>query len=1128
MTDTESSHADVPDSPATAQPTSRLVQDLPTLDAGRVIRSKIQAPALRPETLTRDRLLNRLDEAMGSRLTLVTADAGYGKTTLLADYAARRGVRTLWYRLSDTDTNTVTWINYLLASCREVDPSFGAKTVSLLNESAASERVTASALFESFLGELTSWHDAPTMLVLDDFHEVDRFAEVSDLVRRIIDDAPDWFRIVIAGRRRPTFAMGRLAATASLAEIGTSDLRFSLDETERLFAESYSRPLDLDVLVALNDRMRGWAASLQLFRESIRDRPASHIRQILASVSGASGPIYDFLAEEVLASIPIDVQTFLLKASLLESLTRDSCLALFDLSDDPQSSASVQAWIDQTVDLSLLSRSSTSSDVVVMHPLLRDFLRRQVELRFRPEEVDALHLAVADRLRASDPLTAANHYIEAHRPASAMECLGQSILSTIGSGKWGVAAALLDRLTDVSPDPAVAAIRARRLVDDGNPAAAQRILADVDLSGSPPAVRAVVRQTMLTLGWRTANRELLLKTISELVGDPETPRILRDITQLFVDSGSFAGVPAPLRDLADRMVDMGTRERAAGHDFYVAIGFHNACVALVNAGEMESGVRAGLQALEAFEKLGFEAAERASCHVVVAIGLLELGRVEAAGEHIRAAHSGREFADVPAELSITYSVMGVADRASAMLARAEELHAGGRSDVAGVGLIDLAAALPILATDPLAAIERLTTDRFEWALDLGQALNRVAILAQAYLLAGNERLCLKVALPAIDEARRRGAKRALVRLRVIAALARHSDSDLALGLAEASAVGHLALPELADAICGSAALRADSAAVHQAIVEMPKRWLPALRRQLGKGAPEGNVAAQLLDQFGELEDVGRLRAYVKTYRGRGAQSGLGTALVRRVSPKLHIRDLGPVTLCVGDRTVALSGMRRKPGALLMYLATRPSYSANREQVLDELWPDADPESATNSLNQSLFFLRRDVDPWYEDGLSADYVHFAGDLVWLDAALVSTESRLFLAEADQVRSSVNGARSARDVLRRYSGHFAPEFEYEEWAINWRSRLRATLLELAQIAVDRQIRAGLLAEARETASAAIDADPSATDIERRLVWLKWHLGARSAARAQYDHLMRLEQEDDIAAPSFKELVAREVPI
>ena len=101
-------------------------------------------------------------------------------------------------------------------------------------------------------------------------------------------------------------------------------------------------------------------------------------------------------------------------------------------------------------------------------------------------------------------------------------------------------------------------------------------------------------------------------------------------------------------------------------------------------------------------------------------------------------------------------------------------------------------------------------------------------------------------------------------------------------------------------------------------------------------------------------------------------------------------------------------MRRKPASLLMYLVTRPGHTATREQVLDELWPDNDPGSASNSLNQTLYFLRREIDPWYEDDVSIEYVFFEGDLLWLDPE--SSQSREF-----RVPIRTPHARNRRPVI-----------------------------------------------------------------------------------------------------------------
>jgi DNA-binding SARP family transcriptional activator len=195
-------------------------------------------------------------------------------------------------------------------------------------------------------------------------------------------------------------------------------------------------------------------------------------------------------------------------------------------------------------------------------------------------------------------------------------------------------------------------------------------------------------------------------------------------------------------------------------------------------------------------------------------------------------------------------------------------------------------------------------------------------------------------------------------------------------------------------------------------------------------------------------------------------------------------------------------------------------SANREQVIDELWPDTDPAGAVNNLNQSLFLLRREIDPWYEDDVSVDYVRLQGDLVWLDPQLVQADSVTFM-------NAANGAEAAPlDRLARlicsYRSPFAPEFEYDDWAIGWRSRVHSTFLDVANTVIGRLVTAFEFAPARDIASHVLQVDPGATDVERRLVWLYAKLGRMSAARAQYGHLAVVEAADGFKTPTFDRLV------
>lgn len=214
--------------------------------------------------------------------------------------------------------------------------------------------------------------------------------------------------------------------------------------------------------------------------------------------------------------------------------------------------------------------------------------------------------------------------------------------------------------------------------------------------------------------------------------------------------------------------------------------------------------------------------------------------------------------------------------------------------------------------------------------------------------------------------------------------------------------------------------------------------------------------------------------------------------------------------------ITLSETRRKSAALLMYLVTRPQHTATREQVLDDLWPDAEPDAAANSLNQTLYFLRRDIDPWYDEHGSANYVSYESEIVWLDPALVTTDSASFAdASIGALAGEADAARMAAAV-RAYHGRFAPEFEYEEWSLAWRDQLHATYLAVVQALTRHLVAAGNLEGALRECQQALTVDPSSLDIEMQLIWLYGAIGTPAAAMRQYDHFARAYGSDIGAEP------------
>jgi DNA-binding SARP family transcriptional activator len=1094
-----------------------------------VIRSKIEPPQLRSSTLSRQRLLDALTAAISRRVTLLVAEAGYGKTTLLTDFSSRPITRCLWYKLDSTDQDWITLVNYLIAAAREHTPDFGHRTLSLLATDPTSI-APREAVVSSLMAELQELGGVTSTLILDDFHAIDESEEACDIVMRLVRDAPPSFSFILSSRRKPPVLLARLAGQGELSEIGMDELRFSRDEMDQLLAESYGRPLDPDVLIDIDSRTKGWAATLQLFCSSIRGRSVSAVRSLARSLSGADSPVYDFLAEEVLGHLDKPLQEFVVRAALLEQIVPEYVVALLGEGGDAPTRRQAAQWIEEADTLGILSRSSQTSESREFHPLLREFLLRQLVQRASEEDVRGMHRRVAQAAALTDPLVATHHYIEADQPRDAMRCLAASVMLTMGSGRWGTASELVSRLQDVPADPVVAAIQARRLLDEGDFVSAGAILEGIDVSAEPPAVRAVFRHTRLSLGWRQGDSEALFATLREIEEDTETPALLREIAQVFVDASPLSATPVTLPALSQRLQRMADRQARAGHTYHAAISLHNAAIAELNAGRYQEAIRIGHKALAAFDVLAFPAVERFSTHHVLAAGELELGMREAAEEDMRVAlGTGTEEGDVHASCANSLAVVGDRDRATRLLLSAEALERRGRSDLQGINLTLFARAFLQLLANPQGALSILDLVPAYSPLDLGWNFDRYTIGALAHLLLGDHGKAAATAEQGISAARKSGALRGEVRLELVLALARQDPQLLRAALARAASVGDLAILQVADALAeqlGSIAEVPEE--VSRSVARWRGRWLPALRRQLERGGvPSAFVAARLLDEYGTQEDVARLRAFEKTYVKRGRATGLGRGLVKRVSDPLHIRDLGRVSLHVGDRTVALSTIRRRPAALLMYLVTKPNFTAAREQVLDELWRDADPVGASNSLNQTLYFLRREIDPWYEDDLSADYVGYQGELLWLDPDLVRVASAEFLTSARTMLARAFTATDALALMTKYAGQFSPEFEYEEWAISWRLRVHASYLNVVHSAMQQLIEHSDLRGARDVALVALATDPSAADLERALIWTYARMGAASAALAQYQHLATRERADGLDPPTFEELTSGGIP-
>ena len=444
----------------------------PDDDAGRrshdplersIIRSKVLSPPVRADTLERPRLLDWLTTHLPARLKIIAADAGYGKTTLLADFARRTPARCVWYRLEDSDRDWVTFINYVIAALREIHPGFAPDTASLLSQMAPLNP-SLDVVLGSLVSELSSIGNRPTMLILDDFHLVDDSPNLHAILARLFERSPSNLTFAIAARGVPTLRIGRLKAAGEVAQLSTADLRFSLEETAELFAVAYGHPLEPDLVSEVDARLEGWGACLQLVYASLRSRRPSEERAFIQTLSGADRALYGYLAEEVLARLNPIVRRVLLRASLLDRIVPELVEAILSADEEPTAVDDVARSLAEADELGLMSRSSSSSSSARFHPLLRDFLLCQLEADTSAELRTDMHLCVARAAESTDWLAACHHYARAHQPADAVRVLATSAMNALGSGRWPDASRIASTLGDQQLPAPVQVVRARHLI----------------------------------------------------------------------------------------------------------------------------------------------------------------------------------------------------------------------------------------------------------------------------------------------------------------------------------------------------------------------------------------------------------------------------------------------------------------------------------------------------------------------------------------------------------------------------------------------------------------------------------------------------------------------------------------
>jgi LuxR family transcriptional regulator, maltose regulon positive regulatory protein len=1119
---------------------------------------KLAPPPARSETILRADLQALLAEVRLQPATLVVAPAGYGKTTLLTQWAAelaQTGAAVSWLGLDENDRSPALLLAYLVRTFQRNLPDVGEQAWRVLHSAADLERdwpLVASEL----LGDLQNKVQQPTFLIIDDYHLIADGPITGTLLGYLLRAAPPALHIVVASRRPVSVApLPRIRAEGALVEIQRRDLSLSREDAGELLTRAgvTLSDVDLDLLLA---RTEGWVLSVQLVARALARQEPDQRRAYLQHLDADQRSLFDYLATEVMADLPADLLDDLARAALADQVDAELLAEVLQRAD-------AEAVLNRSLQLGLpispVDPGGGGSRRYKFHPLWQRLLVDRATQRLSAAERRELERRYgAAFLRRSQLEAALTHYARANDPQEMARALRELAWPLIDSPQRANLRAWIERLPDAqrtsdpellhmwgwsvastARDQALAAIsRAAELYHADN-AHQRELRALADLAAllfweDRPAefaavcVRAVRAANRVRDAW--ARGAALVSVVALLYSRGRYAAALRvaakaerhprnafwqwllalTVGSIHVQRGyPLAALSTVTAALEVPQVDRDDRRRQ--HLLRLQAS------ALYQQGQ---GNEAVTLALESYQRLSDYADEGAigSTAALLALLLVEQGRMEEAATYLARARA-------------------VANRtgAHALLARVQVLDAYTlyRCDQpapAAAAAIDLLRQSRGAAEAPMVRgslhHERLpVTDAPYLALathDLWMQVLLLVVLGEG----GELQRAADLAEELTTEMVRRGDGLFLAIVQFYRGVLAERRGDAPLAAEALSAGwglyaehGFSALPILPMAIGEAviiAALRYGQGG--QALGELLRRQFPDQAAPILMGlldaANPPDVRARAADLIGELgvaSAYAALRALLKDREQavRTAAEGALERLVYRPNYRLNVRTLGGFGVWRGDIEIKDRDWRSvKARQLLQLLLVERGRMLPRDRIMDMLWPGLEAEAAANNLRVTLSRLTKAIEPNRPEGAPTYYVFQQGDTYGFNVESDhSYDAAVFVLSVEQGRAAAHRNEPAaaiehfRKAISLYGGTFLPDCLYEDWSVVERERLSLLFTEASLKLGDLLLDQGQPHEAIGLAWRVLEFDQAQEEAYQLLMRAYTDLGERSTALRLY---------------------------
>jgi LuxR family maltose regulon positive regulatory protein len=604
--------------------------------------TKLYIPPPRPKIVLRPRLIERLNEGLRSKLTLISAPAGFGKTTLVSEWAAGCDQKVAWLSLDEGDNDPTRFLTYLITALQTLETDVGKGTMGMLQ---GSQSPPTEVVLTTLLNEITVIPNH-FLFVLDDYHVIDA-QPIDQTLTFLLDHLPPQMHLVIASREDPPLPLARMRARGQLTELRAADLRFVPSEVAEFLNAVMGLNLSAENIATLEARTEGWIAGLQLAALSMQGH--SDTAGFIQAFTGSHHFVLDYLLEEVLHQQSESVQAFLLRTSILNRLCGPLCDAV--LHDTAGSGQETLEYLERA-NLFIVPLDNERC-WYRYHHLFGDLLRQRLGQRLSPGEIAEYHLHASqwyekngDKAESFYHVFAAGDY---GRAAGLAELAWQGMDSTFQSAAWlGWVKKLPE--DEVRVRPVLSTQVAQALTDAGELEASEARLRDAErwLDGSPDGIVVVDKAQ---LGSLPAMIALTHATNAQIQGNlSATVKYAEMALQLIPEDDLFRRAQATLAlefthwasgDLEaayQAMMDwMNNMQKVGNFAFVVASAFAVADI-LVAQGQLHEAEKTYQQAIQLAATQGKEA-EQITAHHQLGLAMLahERGDDVSAAQHLQKA-----------------------------------------------------------------------------------------------------------------------------------------------------------------------------------------------------------------------------------------------------------------------------------------------------------------------------------------------------------------------------------------------------------------------------------------------------------------------------------------------------------